>query len=196
VTIHQQLFTAPRSKPARQLAELHARRRELQRQARDTELAVDQAQRDHDHLTDHIRQAEAHALAHAEPADTKSDRARLGKLERDLDKQRSHAAALDLAIDALADEQAELARDNYDELLGEAIDNHNAAVERAATAIADLDAAQAQARAAFAAAQSIHANAGHPERTAYLRAVPGIDTIVRDGGLAPLVDQRDHAAAA
>jgi hypothetical protein len=47
----------------------------------------------------------------------------------------------------------------------------------------------------YAIAQAIHQAAGYPERTAHLRAVPNVDTIIRDGGLAPLVDDRDRAAA-
>jgi chromosome segregation ATPase len=189
------LFAQPKSKPARRLAELRDRRRELQAQQRQAVLDLERTDREHSHITDQIQQAEARALAHGEPDTTKADKAELAKITKRLEQTAAHADALDRAVATLADEMVEVARYNYDELLGEAVDNHAAAADRAAAAIDALHAAHAEARAAFTAAQAVHLAAGHAERTAHLRATPNVEQIVKDGGLAPLVDDRDRAAA-
>lgn len=192
----QELFSNPRGKAARRLAQLRARRRELQRQQREALLERDAAEREHNQLTDRIDQAESHALAHDKPADTKTDKAKLIKTAKRVDELTAHADALDRAVITLAGEMAELAREHYDELLAEALDNHAAAADRIAVLIGQLHAELDTAKQAYTAAQALAANAGHHAATARLRATPSAERAVRDGGIPALVHDDDRALAA
>jgi hypothetical protein len=75
--------------------------------------------------------------------------------------------------------------------------DHEQARYQVSAALASLAAAHARARGAYVAVQAIAANAGAMNVTASLCDVPNVEDIVRDGGLDPLVNDRDreHIAA-
>jgi hypothetical protein len=190
--VDQRLFVDPRGKAAKELAKLHERRRELQRQQRDALQARDSARAEHDRLDEQIKTREARALALDQPAATKRDRTRLVQLADQAADHDRTAAALGAAITMVEHEIRRCAHTAYDELLDEAIADHEQAREEITEALQSLTAAQARARAAYASAQAIAANAGVMHLTARMRVVPNLEQIVRDGGIDPLINPRDR----
>jgi chromosome segregation ATPase len=169
--IDQRLFTTPKSRASKQIGKLHDRRRELQRQQRDALLARDSARAEHDQLDELVKTTEARALALDQPKDTKRDRTRLAQLADQAADHDRTAAALSDAITAIEEEIRRVAQTAYDELLDEAITDHEQAREQITEALRSLTAAHARARGAYATAQAIAANAGVLHITARMRVV-------------------------
>jgi len=190
--VNQQLFAAPKGKAAKELAKLHERRRELQRQQRDALQARDSARAEHDRLDEQVKTTQARALALDQPAATKRDRTRLVQVADEAADHDRTAAALGAAITVIEDDIRRRAHTAYDELLDEAIANHDQARDEITEALQSVTAAQARARAAYASAQAIAANAGVMHLTARMRAVPNLEQIVRDGGIDPLLNPHDR----
>jgi uncharacterized coiled-coil DUF342 family protein len=188
----QELFAAPKSKPAKHIASLRERRLALQRRLREALIARDTARAEHDRLDEQVKTTQARALAFDQPANTKRDTARLGQLaDRAADHDRS-AAALGDAITAIEDEIRRIAHTAYNELLDEAIGEHEQARQQITEALQSLAAAQARARAAYTTAQAIASNAGVLHITARMRVVPSLEQITRDGGIDPLINPHDR----
>jgi chromosome segregation ATPase len=194
--VDQQLFATPKGRAAEDIAKLQERRRELLRRQRDALQARDSARAEHDRLDEQIKTTEARALALDEPAATKRDRTRLVKLADQAAEHDRTAAALGAAIATIEDEIRRRARSAYDELLDEAIVEHEQAREALTEALQSFAAAHARARAAYATAQAIAANAGLLHITARMRVVPNLEQITRDGGIAPLINPRDREVIA
>jgi hypothetical protein len=196
VIIDQPLFPVPRSKAAKEIAKLHDRRRELQHQERQALIARDSARAQHERLDEQVRSAEALALAHDKPASTKRDVARLGQLAHEVSDRDHRSTALGAAIVAIEGEIRKCAQANHDELMAKVMTDYDQARYQIDAALASLEAARARARGAYVAAQSLAANAGDMHVTRGLRDVPPtIEDIVRDGGLASLLPDHDHAIA-
>jgi chromosome segregation ATPase len=193
--VDQQLFATPKGRPAKEIAKLHERRRELQRKQRDALQARDSARAEHDRLDEQIKTTRARALA-LQPANTKRDTTRLGQVADQAADHDRTVEALGAAIAAIEAEIRERAQAACDELLDEAVAEHEQAREQVTEALQSLAAAQGRARAAYTAAQAVAANAGVLHITARMRDVPNVERIVRGGGLEPLIPHdRDRIAA-
>jgi chromosome segregation ATPase len=185
--VDQELFPAPKSKPAKQLVKLRARRLDLQRRAREALLARDRAQTERDRLEQEVNAAEARALALERNTDTRSDRARLADLADEVeDHDRTHTAIV-AGIDAVDDEIRRVARDEYASLLDEVVASHDHAREEIGQALELIADAHGRARSAYASAQALTANAGDLGQRVELRDVPPVEQIVAEGGLDPLI---------
>jgi len=79
------LFTNPESRPAKELAQLGARRRTLLSQERDALTALDAAQAEHARLERVIRDGEAKALALGEDIPSTKAGPKLAKLAKEID---------------------------------------------------------------------------------------------------------------
>jgi polyhydroxyalkanoate synthesis regulator phasin len=192
----QELFDAPTGKPAKQIASLHERRLALQRRLREALIARDTAHAEHDRLDEQVKTTQARALALDQPANTKRDTTRLGQVADQAADHDRTVEALGAAIAAIEAEIRERAQAACDELLDEAVAEHEQAREQVTEALQSLAAAQGRARAAYTAAQAVAANAGVLHITARMRDVPNVERIVRGGGLEPLIPHdRDRIAA-
>jgi hypothetical protein len=192
--VDQPLFAVPKGRAAKDLDKLHKRRRELQHQQREALQAGDSARSQHERLDEQVRASEALSLAFDQPASTKRDRARLGRLATQAADSDHKAAALAAAIVAVEQEIRKRAQAGYDELVEEAVSDHEQARYQVSAALASLEAAQARARGAYIAAQAITANAGRTHIR--MRDVPNLEQLVRDGGLGPLINSTDLTVAA
>jgi chromosome segregation ATPase len=192
--VDQPLFAAPKGKAAKELAKLHERRRELQRQQRDALQARDSARAEHDLLDQQVKATQARALALDQPADTKRDQTRLARLADQVGKHDHTATALAAAITTIEGEIRQRAQAAYDELLDEAVGEHEQARQQVTEVLQLLAEAHARARAAYTAAQAVASNAGVMHITARMRAVPNLEQIVRDGGIDPLIHPHDRDA--
>jgi hypothetical protein len=168
----------------------------LQHQQRQALTARDSARAQHERLDEQVKSAEALALAHDRPAKTKRDQTRLAKLADEVADRDNRATSLGAAIVAIEQEIRQRASADYHELLEEAIADHEQARYQVSGQLASLDAAQARARGAYVAVQSLASNAGDMQVTRSLRDTPSAQDIVRDGGLAPLIPDPDRATAA
>jgi len=193
--VDQPLFAVPKGKAAKEVDRLHKRRRELLLRQREELQGRDRARAEHERLDEQVKTTEALALAHDKPADTKRDQARLAKLADEVADRDHRATTLAAAIATIEGEVRRVAQAAYPELLDEAIADYDQARYQIDAALASLDAAQSRARGAYAAAQSISANAGDMAVTRGLRDVPNVEQLVSDGGLGPLINDRDRIAA-
>jgi chromosome segregation ATPase len=189
------LFTNPQSEPARTLADLNARRRDLTAQQRDELTRLDAARAEHTRLATDLEDREARALAlgHETP-NAKADRAKLGKLERQIDEHTETTSRLARAITALNEEIKRTTITHSDELLDEAVAVHDQARDRITELVAELHAQQAELRIAYIAAQRILAAAGRNH--VRLRDTPSLETLVREGEAPALFHPHDLATAA
>jgi hypothetical protein len=194
--IDQPLFAVPKSNAGKEIAKLHDRRRELQRQQREELQGRDRARAERDRLGEQVRSTEALALAHDKPANTRRDQTRLAKLAEEVAEHDHKATAQGAAIVAIETEVRQRASAGYDELLDEAIGEHEQARQRITEALQSLAAGQARACAAYAAAQAIASNAGVLHITARMRVVPKLEQITRDGGIDPLINSHDRDVVA
>jgi hypothetical protein len=194
--VDQPLFAVPKGKAAKEIANLHERRRELQHQQRQALIARDSARAQHERLDEQVKSAEALALAHDRPAKTGRDKTRLDKLADEVADRDHRATSLGAAIAAVEGEIRKRASADYLELIDETVGDYEQARYQISAALASLEAAQARARGAYVSVQSLAANAGDTQVTRSLRDTPSVEDIVRDGGLASLLPDHDHAIAA
>jgi hypothetical protein len=182
----------PKGQAAKEIGRLHDRRRDLQRRQRKALQARDSARDERDRLDEEVKATEARALALDQTANTKRDRTRLVKLADQAAEHDRSVTALDAALAAIEGEIRTRARGAYDELLDEAVADHEQAREQIIEALQLLGAARARARGAYTAAQAVAANAGAMHVTASLHDIPSIEGIVGDGGLEPLIHPHDR----
>jgi hypothetical protein len=153
--VDQPLFAVPKGKAAKEIANLHERRREMQHQQRQALIARDSARAQHERLDEQVRSTEALALAHDKPANSKRDQTRLGKLADEVADRDHRATALGAAIVAIDGEIRQRAQASYDELIEEAVSDDEQARCQIEAALASLEAAHARARGAFIAAHVV-----------------------------------------
>jgi predicted nucleic acid-binding Zn-ribbon protein len=190
------LFPAPECKPARELAKLGARRRELLARERDALGALDAAQAEHARLERVIKDGEAKALALGEDIPSTKAGPELEKLAREVDARTEETDKLGRALLMLDEEARNLVTVNADELVAEATATHDAARERIRELCAGLDAQAAELRASYVAVQAVLAAAGRNSETAHMRVPPSTEMLVREGGAPSLLHPDDRVLAA
>jgi len=188
------LFPSPSSRPAKQLAQLGARRRELLAQERDALTALEAAQAEHARLERVIKDGEAKALALGEDIPSTKAGPKLEKLAREVDARTEETDKLGRAILMLDEEARSLVTVHADELVAEAIAAHDRARERITELVAGLDAQAAALRGAYVAVQATLAAAGRNQETTYMRVPPSTEMMVREGGAPALMPDRVVAA--
>jgi chromosome segregation ATPase len=185
------LFPSPICGPAHQLAKLGARRRELLARERDELTALEAAQAEHDRLQHVIEDDEAKATAlGTEPVVNKGASGKLTKLARGVEEHTAAADRFGRAVVQLDDEIRRVTMDNCNELVNEAIDQHDHARQRITDLVAELKQQQAALRSAYVACQSVLSTSGHAAQTARMAVPPSLEMLVREGGAPPLMDDR------
>jgi chromosome segregation ATPase len=190
------IFADPKSKPAKELARLDARRRTLLAQERDALSALEASQAEHDRLERVIRDGEAKALAFDKDDPSTKARPKLAKLAKDIDTWTSEADTLANAIVAIDEEARRVVMVHCDELVSEAIASHDAARQRIRELCAGLDTQAAALKAAYVQVQSVMAAAGRNAETARMRVPPSVETLAREGGAPALLHPDDRALVA
>ena len=190
------LFTNPESRPAKELAQLGARRRTLLSQERDALTALDAAQAERARLERVIRDGEAKALALGEDIPSTKAGPKLAKLAKEIDARTEETDKLARAIVALDEHAREVVRVNADDLVAEAIASHDAARERIRELCAGLDTQAAALKAAYIQVQRIAAATGRSHEVRAMRVPPSVEMLVREGGAEPLLHEDDRALVA
>jgi hypothetical protein len=185
------LFTTPRSKPARRLSELGARRRELFTEERDALASLEAAQVEHTRLAKVVVDDEAKALALGTKPQVNAQ-GKLTKLARQVEEHHAASDRLARAIVALDEEVRHIAMINADELISEAVTSHEAARERIGQLVTELREQQAVLRGMYVASQAVFNSVGLARLTDRLRIAPDVETLVRDGGAEPLLRKDDR----
>ena len=113
-----------------------------------------------------------------------------------METRQDEADKLGRAVLALDGHAREIVRVHADELVAEAIAQHDAARARITELCADLDSQQSALRHSYVAVQSIMATAGRNAETSRMRVPPAIETLVREGGAPALLHPDDRVLAA
>ena len=113
-----------------------------------------------------------------------------------METRQDEADKLGRAVLALDGHAREIVRVHADELVAEAIAQHDAARARITELCADLDSQQSALRHSYVAVQSIMATAGRNAETARMRIPPALETLVRERGAPALLHPDDRVLAA
>ncbi len=179
--VDQQLFSDPRSEPARRLCELREIRRELQRQHREAVAQRQAALAELDEAARAVRQAEGRATAFNDQEALKAAKARQSKAEKAARTAGEEDNRFSQAITAVDDEITAVARQHYDELVGETVENHEAAAREVEGLVQQLRDAYGRLVEAYRGASVLTSSVGDRQRNAAIRDPAPLERLVVDG---------------
>jgi hypothetical protein len=183
------LFSDPQSEPAKQLAQLGARRRELLAKQRDALTALDAVKAEHNRLARDLEDREARSLALGQDAPRKSDRDNVAKAARKVDEHDNAVAQIARAVELIDEEAQRTVTANALTLFSEANELHQAAHARVAELTAELHAQQAALRDAFAIAQRVLTAGGHHRALRSLRGDEQASELMTPADLDLFIDE-------